>query len=397
MFERMSLITIFTYIIFQSNIIKSFVKDKYDKKDKIIIIIFFSFLSIMGTYFRIYITNKSIANSRPLGTIVAGYLGGPLIGIIVGSISGFHRYTLGGFTAFACAISTVVEGAIGGLFRKLFNSKGINPFVAFLSSIVAEICQMIIILLFSNDFTEALKLVKTISLSMIITNSFGVFLMVMVIQSSKKLVDGQVKLVKLEQLNKISELKTLKAQIEPHFLFNSLNVISSYCRTDSERARQLILELSNYFRSTLEVEGDFSTLNKELMAIKAYLNIEQARFGNRLLINYSIDTNLLNCKFPILTIQPLIENSIKHGLLKKLNGGTLDILIKDLSPNIYIEINDDGVGFNHSDTSLSTGLGLKNINDRLKLLYGSSYSLNINSSEKGTSINFSIPKEAIIE
>ena len=109
MLERMSLITIFTYIIFQTDIIKHLVKDEYDKKDKIIMIVLFTILSITGTYFGIYITDNSLANSRPIGTIVAGYLGGPVVGVTVGIISGLHRYTLGGFTALACSISTVVE------------------------------------------------------------------------------------------------------------------------------------------------------------------------------------------------------------------------------------------------------------------------------------------------
>ena len=194
MLERMAIITIFTYIIFQTNIMKYLVKDEYNKKDKIIMIVLFSMLSILGTYFGIYITDQSIANSRPIGAIVAGYLGGPIIGIIVGCISGLHRYSLGGFTALACALSTVAEGAIGGYFRILFKKKGLNPIIAGLAAVVAEITQMIIILIFSKDINAAIELEKTIALSMIIINSIGVFLIVMVIESSKRLVDGQVKL-----------------------------------------------------------------------------------------------------------------------------------------------------------------------------------------------------------
>jgi len=214
----------------------------------------------------------------------------------------------------------------------------------------------------------------------------------MVIESSKKLVDGEVKLIKLKEENKVAELKALKAQIEPHFLFNSLNVISAYCRTDGEKARELILNLSNYFRATLEIEGDFSTLKKELALIKAYVAIEQARFSNRLEVKFLIDDNLLDIKFPILVLQPIVENSIKHGILKKINGGIVTISIRNDENDVSIEISDNGVGFENADESLSTGLGLKNINNRLRLLYGESYSLNIVSSNNGSSVNFNIPK-----
>lgn len=303
-----------------------------------------------------------------------------------------HRYSFGGFTALACGLSTIVEGAIGGGFRILFKKKGLNPAVAGLAAVVAEITQMIIILMFSKDINSAIDLEKTIALSMILINSIGVFLIVMVIESSKKLVDGEVKLIKLKEENKVAELKALKAQIEPHFLFNSLNVISAYCRTDGEKARELILNLSNYFRATLEIEGDFSTLKKELALIKAYVAIEQARFSNRLEVKFLIDDNLLDIKFPILVLQPIVENSIKHGILKKINGGIVTISIRNDENDVSIEISDNGVGFENADESLSTGLGLKNINNRLRLLYGESYSLNIVSSNNGSSVNFNIPK-----
>ncbi len=392
MLERMAIITIFTYIIFQTDIIKYLVKDEYDKKEKIIMIILFAILSIIGTYFGIYITDKSLANSRPIGAIVAGYLGGPVVGITVGIISGLHRYSLGGFTALACAISTAAEGAIGAGFRRIFKDKGLSPIIAGLAAIVAEITQMIIILIFTSHLEAAVLLVKKIAPPMIITNSVGVFLIVMVVDRSKKLVDGEVKLVKLKEENKIAELKALKAQIEPHFLFNSLNVIGAYCRTDGEKARNLILNLSEYFRGTLEIEGDFSTLQKELVLVKAYVSIEEARFSDRLKVEFFIDDTLLDIKFPILIIQPLVENAIKHGILKKIEGGTVKIIVRDKDDEVYVEICDDGIGFDNSDNSTSTGLGLKNVKNRLKLLYGEKYDINIISSNKGSRVSFYIPK-----
>jgi two-component system LytT family sensor kinase/two-component system sensor histidine kinase LytS len=392
MLERMALITVFTFIILQTGIMRHLVKDKYNHKDKAIIVIIFSILAILGTYFGIYITDNSLANSRPIGAIVAGYLGGPSIGIIVGCISGMHRYSLGGFTALACSLSTVVEGIIGGSFRILFTKQRLSPIIAGLSAVIAEITQMIIILILSKDLSAAIELEKTIALSMIIINPIGVFLIVTAIKSSKRLVDGEIKLIKLKEENKIAELKALKAQIEPHFLFNSLNVISAYCRTDGEKAKDLILNLSNYFRSTLEIEGDFSTLEKELKLIKAYVAIEEARFSNRLLVKFFIDENLLNMKFPILLLQPIVENAIKHGILKKIEGGVVLISIRDSEDKIYVEISDNGVGFEAIEESRSTGIGIRNVNTRLKLLYGEKCKLNIVSSSSGSSVNFCIPR-----
>ena len=202
----------------------------------------------------------------------------------------------------------------------------------------------------------------------------------------------KLSLIKLKEENKIAELKALKAQIEPHFLFNSLNVIGAYCRTDGEKAKDLILNLSNYFRATLEIEGDFSTLEKELTLIKAYVAIEQARFSDRLEVKFLIDDNLLGVKFPILILQPIVENSIKHGILKKIDGGIVTISVRDNENEVHVEISDNGVGFENADESISTGLGLKNVNNRLKLLYGENYALNIVSSNNGSSVSFYIKK-----
>lgn len=392
MLERMSLITIFTYVILQTNIIKHLVKEKYDKKDKIVMIILFSILSITGTYFGIYITDNSIANSRSIGTIVAGYLGGPAVGIIVGIVSGLHRYTLGGFTAFACSVSTIIEGIIGAGFRRIFKYKGLNPIVAALSAVSAEIAEIIIVFIFSSNLEAAILLEKKIAASMIFINSIGVFLIVMVVDRSKKLVDGQVKLVKLKEQNKIAELKALKAQIEPHFLFNSLNVIGAYCRTDADTARDLIYSLSDYFKGVLDIEGDFSTLQEELSLVKAYVSIEEARFLNRLKVEFFVDSTLLHVKFPILIIQPIVENAIKHGILKKIDGGIVKVIVCSKEDNVYVEICDDGIGFENASNSASTGLGLKNVRNRLKLLYGEMYDININSSNKGSKVSFFIPK-----
>ena len=111
-------------------------------------------------------------------------------------------------------------------------------------------------------------------------------------------------------------------------------------------------------------------------------------------MEFLIDNNLLDVKFPILILQPIVENAIKHGILKKIEGGNVKIKINDKQDNVFVEICDNGVGFEKADNSLSTGIGLKNVRNRLRLLYGEKYDLNIISSDKGTDVSFYIPKRA---
>lgn len=201
------------------------------------------------------------------------------------------------------------------------------------------------------------------------------------------------KVEKLLSLVKYSELKALQSQINPHFLFNALNTIASYIRTKPEKARDFIIDLSNYLRYNLNSGLSNVELIKELQQINSYLRIEKARFGEKLNIIYEIDDDLYNIKIPSLIIQPLVENSVKHGLLKKREGGFIKIVIKKCGNNLNISIEDNGVGIKQSiidslDKEINENIGLKNVHHRLKLLYGQG--LKIKKLAQGTKINFTI-------
>ena len=172
--EGMSLVALTAYIFSHSNTFKNLIKDSINLKDKIIMIMFFSILSILGTYIGVDIQPHAIANTRPIGAIVAGMMGGPIVGIIVGTIAGIHRYTLGGFTAAACSVATIIEGLTGGLIRLYLKDKNFSIKTAFIGGFIAETFQMLLILLIAKPFYQSLALEKVIALPMILVNSLGI-------------------------------------------------------------------------------------------------------------------------------------------------------------------------------------------------------------------------------
>ena len=210
------------------------------------------------------------------------------------------------------------------------------------------------------------------------------------------LISTQMEISKVENLIsllKYSELKALQSQINPHFLFNVLNTMTSLIRTNPEKAREVTIDLSNYLRYNLDNNVKSVELIKELNQVDTYIKIEKVRFGDKLNILYDVDESLYNFQIPSLIIQPLVENSIKHGILKKRDNGCVKIIIKKIGKDIEITIEDDGVGIEQTiidnlDKQIKENIGLKNVHQRLKLLYGEG--LNIKKLEQGTRIKFKI-------
>jgi two-component system sensor histidine kinase AlgZ len=165
-----------------------------------------------------------------------------------------------------------------------------------------------------------------------------------------------------------SELKALKAQINPHFLFNSLNSISALATVDGQRARDMCIKLSDFLRSTLKLgEKQSLTLADELALAKAYLEVEQVRFGARLRVEIDADADCDRCVVPSLVLQPLVENAVKHGIAGLVDGGTIRIEAQcndgRLQVKVYNQFDPD------SPASSKHGLGLRNVRDRLRALY----------------------------
>ncbi|MGG7059111.1 LytS/YhcK type 5TM receptor domain-containing protein [Clostridium tertium] len=204
------------------------------------------------------------------------------------------------------------------------------------------------------------------------------------------------KVEEMKEMANKAELKALQTQINPHFLFNALNAIASSIRINPNNARELIINLSNYLRFNLELNSEFIDVKKELKQVKDYIEIEKARFGDKLNVVYDIDD--VDIKIPSLTIQPLVENAIVHGILKDNHNGTVKISVKDEGEKVKISIIDSGVGISedminkiYTDNVPEKKIGLYNVHSRIKLIYGEG--LNIKRLDKGTMVEFYIKKK----
>ncbi len=202
------------------------------------------------------------------------------------------------------------------------------------------------------------------------------------------------------QLVTKAELDALHAQINPHFLFNTLNTIITYTRTHPEMARKLLIRLASFFRQTLKRHGHFNSLREEIEYVNTYLILEKARFREKLRIQRDIDTSLLGYQVPVLTLQPLVENAIKHGIQPKIGPGTVQISARLVDGEMLFIVRDDGVGIKSdkiSDVLLpgfgsGNGVGLSNVNERLRSLFGEEYGLRIESKAgKGTGVYVRVP------
>ncbi|BHH82212.1 LytS/YhcK type 5TM receptor domain-containing protein [Desulforhopalus sp. 52FAK] len=219
-----------------------------------------------------------------------------------------------------------------------------------------------------------------------------------------ELEDIQVK----DKLLAHAEIKHLQAQINPHFLFNSLNTIASFCRTTPEKARELILDLSLYMRKNLDSSRGYIPLSSELEQIQSYLAIEKARFGDLIQVNIDVEPGCEDWPIPSLIIQPLVENAIKHGIRSREGGGSIALTIYRNMDVLEVTVEDDGVGIaeNNLNTLLtrknleshSEGVGLRNSNCRLEQIYGPEFAMEIVSSpNRGTTISFRIPQSQDVE
>lgn len=218
-----------------------------------------------------------------------------------------------------------------------------------------------------------------------------------------QLLGVQMELAELERQSQLAmkaELEALRAQINPHFLFNTLNTIVMFSRTNPETARRLLIRLASFFRHALKSTGHFTTLREEWDCVNTYLVLEKARFREKLRIVRSVDKSLFDYQIPILTLQPLVENAIKHGIMPKVDPGTVRIAVRRVGDEMAVEIADDGVGIPPEvlpkiftpGFGSGSGVGLSNVNERLKGLFGENYGLQVTSEpNKGTVVQFRIP------
>jgi two-component system LytT family sensor kinase len=197
-----------------------------------------------------------------------------------------------------------------------------------------------------------------------------------------------------------AEVRALRAQISPHFIYNSLNAIASFINTDPARARELVVEFADFTRYSFRRHGDFTTLAEELRCIDRYLLLERARFGERVQVSLRVAPEVLSTVIPFLSLQPLVENAVRHGLEAKEGPGHISITADDAGAFAQVTIEDDGVGMDpeqlqsmlagHSD---GEHVGLRNVDARLRQVYGNGHGLVIETAPgEGTLITMRVPK-----
>src|SRR6185437_9936450 len=196
-----------------------------------------------------------------------------------------------------------------------------------------------------------------------------------------------------------AELRALRAQINPHFLFNALTTIGYLIQTTPSRALETLLRLTSLLRGVLRSEGEFTTLGRELDIVEAYLDIERARFEHRLRVTIDVPPRLRNIQLPPLVLQPLVENAVKHGIANKQSGGAVVIRARvdrldDDRRKLVITVEDTGAGTTTEtlQRGRSAGVGLRNVERRLECQYGTNASLSIRTAPgRGTVVEIRMP------
>jgi len=197
-----------------------------------------------------------------------------------------------------------------------------------------------------------------------------------------------------------AEVRALRAQISPHFIYNALTTIAAFVRSDPDRARELLLEFADFTRYSFRQAGEFTTLADELGNIEKYLILERARFGDRLRIRWTIAPEVLGVVVPFLSIQPLVENAVRHGLAGRPGGGTVVVTASDNGPDCVISVEDDGVGMDPDSVGVhahddADHVGLGNVDDRLRAAFGEDYGLVVETApDAGTKVIVRLPKFA---
>ena len=324
------------------------------------------------------------------GALLAGFLGGVWVGAGVGAAIGAVCYLFGetmglpfyasaGFVSGALVSTLGVRGEIWNyslnpfsiiysFFDRLFRrrlDRNIIPFALCLLFAVARygllrryrMRGMLYGYLPTDGFLIAVDLI-------VIVFTLGI--------SLKMINNARIEMLLREEERQLTRarLMTLRSQINPHFLFNTLNSIAALIRTDAEKAREMTRQLAAIFRKSLDESGETHTLREELAFLDDYLSIERVRFGDdRLRVVKGIDPAAVEAQVPIMILQPLVENAIKHGISRKVDGGVLRIDAKRTEQGIDIEIENDGPPFDDCrlDTLTARGLGLKNVIERLNI------------------------------
>jgi two-component system LytT family sensor kinase len=531
LFQTLSAFLVLFYLYCESPAFQPLTADGARSRGKVRLYLLFTAITILGNYLGTpVLRGGALLNARAVGSTLAGLLGGPVLGALVGISAGLHRMTLGGAAAFAGAVATTLEGFAGGMIHRSLRNRPellLTKKVAFLTVLAGEIVHMGIVLALTRPYGAAVDIVKVISLPMILMNPLGAALLMAVLMHRQRdldrvaagssaaalrvaqralgpmsrgfgpgmaeavaaivqeetgvggvavtdtervlgymgigadhhgpgvaisspltrqaiasgsvvfadgehqayhcalapacpihsalivplQLDGKVigtvqlfeprsrRFLKLnrtlgegigdllsaqllqaryqEQKNLLvlGELRLLQAQVNPHFLFNSLNTIAAVLRKDPGRGRELVFHLSNYFRKNLKRSSSLSTLEEELEHVRAYLEIEKARFEG-LRVEVDVPPELLQVRVPTFTLQPLLENAIKHGIAELLSPGVARIRAREKDGQVQIDV-EDNAGTFEPDGRAKDGLGLQIVEKRIRSVLGAAAGLDI--------------------
>src|SRR6266849_7281286 len=366
--------------------------------------------------------NYNAADLTLEGSFLAGLIAGPYAGAIVGAMVGVPPLANGEWGALPFAVGC---GFAGGGLRELCPKESIWHFSPFVfTGLHRRAWQMLRTL--QVDW-QVVLLIAPVGLELLrqgLGARFGAqhlfylppgspgkpWMMIAVVLATVLAVATPIKiwnnariehrLQEQEKLLLAAKIEALANQINPHFLFNTLASISSLIRTKPETARMLITKLSGMLRRLMRSTDHFVTLREELESIDEYLDIEVIRFGPQLKVTKQISPDTLDVIVPSMILQPLVENSIKHGLASKVGEGRITIRSVLSDGHAIIEVDDDGLGMTQEGLqhALSGGIGLSNVNERLRTIYGANYRLKLKSVPgKGTCASVEIPELAIPE
>src|SRR5438067_2522352 len=366
--------------------------------------------------------NYNAADLTLEGSFLAGLIAGPYAGATVGVMVGIPPLGIGEWGALPFAVGC---GFAGGGLRELCPKEAIWHFSPFVfTSMPRRVWAMIrsldvdwqVILLLAPIALEMLRQIVGMrwsdhhrlfflhgtpaTPSMI----FAVLLAtVLCVATPIKIWNNariEHRLQEQEKLLLAAKIEALANQINPHFLFNTLTSISSLIRTQPDTARMLITKLSGLLRRLMRSTDHFVTLREELESIDEYLDIEVVRFGPQLKVVKEIAAETLDIIVPSMLLQPLVENSIKHGLARKVGGGRITIRTRVRDGHTIIEVHDDGLGMTEERLvhALGDGIGLSNVDERLRVIYGANYHLKLTSVPgEGTCVSLAIPELAVPE
>lgn len=222
-----------------------------------------------------------------------------------------------------------------------------------------------------------------------------------VVGDAAELVAAQIELAAVEEQEERlarAELRALRAQISPHFVYNALAAVANSIHTRPDEARELLTDFAEFTRYAFRRERPYVTLADELHYVEKYLNLERARFGERLRVRLEVAPEILSAVVPVLSLQPLVENAVRHGIEHSGSTVLIEILGQDLGADALVRVRDDGAGMSEDAARAalggrSGGIGLQNVNRRLASSFGPGYGLAIESAEgEGTEVRFTVPK-----